>query len=124
MLPFTARPWESCFKSIKLNFLISSEILFYFIYLFPERGEGREKEREKGKGEREGEKHQCVVASCAPLMGTWPTTQACALTGNRTVNPFVCRPALHPLSHTSQSSSEIFIGIKSTSINNSYDLRK
>ena len=31
------------------------------------------------KGGREGKKHQCVVVS---LLGTWPTTQACALTGN------------------------------------------
>ena len=31
-----------------------------FIYLFLERGEGRE---------NEGEKHQCVVASCAPPTG-------------------------------------------------------
>ena len=44
-----------------------------FIYLFLERGE------------REREKHQCVVLlACPPHLspGTWPTTQACALTGN------------------------------------------
>ena len=51
---------------------------------------------------REGEKHQCVVASHAPPTGTWPATQACALTGNPTGDPLVCRPALSPLSHTSQ----------------------
>ena len=39
----------------------------------------------------------------APL-GTWPTTQACALTTNQTRDPLVCRPALNPLSHTSQGS--------------------
>ena len=39
--------------------------------------------RERGReGEREGEKHQCVVASHMPPLGTWPTTQPCALTGN------------------------------------------
>ena len=50
---------------------------YLFIYLFLEREEkGRE-------GEREGEKHQSVVASHAPHnQGTWPATQACALTGN------------------------------------------
>ena len=32
----------------------------YFIYLFLERGR---------EGEREGEKHQCVVASCTPTTG-------------------------------------------------------
>ena len=37
-----------------------------------------------------------------PLLGTWPATQARALTGNRTSNPLVRRLALHPLSHTSQ----------------------
>ena len=36
-----------------------------------------------------------------PLLGTWPTTQACALNGNPTGNPLVCRPVLNPLSHTS-----------------------
>ena len=36
------------------------------------------------------------------LLGTWPATQACALTGNRTCNLSVCRPALNPLSHTIQ----------------------
>ena len=50
----------------------------------------------------EGKKHQCVVASLAPLLGTWPATQACALTGNQTGDPLVHRPALIPLSHISQ----------------------
>ena len=39
-----------------------------------------------------------------PFLGTWPATQACALTGNRTGDSLVCRPALNPLSHTSQGS--------------------
>ena len=43
-------------------------------YLFIFRERGRE-------GEREVEKHQCVVASHTPKLGTWPATQACALTG-------------------------------------------
>ena len=37
-----------------------------------------------------------------PLLGTWPTTQACAPTGNRTSAPLVHSPVLSPLSHTSQ----------------------
>ena len=37
-----------------------------------------------------------------PLLETRPTTQACALTGNRTSYPLVLRPTLNPLSHTSQ----------------------
>ena len=37
-----------------------------------------------------------------PQLGTRPATQACAWTGNQTRDPSVCRPALNPLSHTSQ----------------------
>ena len=37
-----------------------------------------------------------------PVLGTWPATQACALTGNPTCDPLVHRPALNPLSYTSQ----------------------
>ena len=46
----------------------------YFIYLFLERGEGKEKERERNINVWLSLEH--------PLLGTWPTTQACALTGN------------------------------------------
>ena len=37
-----------------------------------------------------------------PLLGTQPATQACALTGIRASDPLVRRPALGPLSHSSQ----------------------
>ena len=77
-----------------MYFLIFIYCFKDFIYLFI-----LEKVRE---GEREVEKHQCVVASCTPLLGIWPATQACALTGNQTSDPLVCRPVLNPLSHTSQ----------------------
>ena len=43
-----------------------------------------------------------------PLLGTWPATQACALTGNRTGDSLVHRPAGSPLSHSSQGSKQIF----------------
>ena len=43
-----------------------------------------------------------------PHLGTWATTQACALTGNRTSDPSVCRPALNPLSYTRQGYLFIF----------------
>ena len=46
---------------------------FKILYLFIFRDRGREKEVEK---------YQCVVAFCAPLLESWPATQACALTGN------------------------------------------
>ena len=69
-------------------------IYFLKIYLFLERGERREKERER--------KIDVYLPLAHPLLGTWPTTQACALTGNQTGDPLVLRPTLNPLSHTSQ----------------------
>ena len=50
--------------------------------------------------------HGCLLST--PLLGTWPTTQARTLTGNRTHNPLVHRPALNPLSHTSQGLRLLF----------------
>ena len=38
-----------------------------------------------------------------PLMGTWPVSQASALTGNQTHDPLVPRPALNSLSYTTQN---------------------
>ena len=76
--------------------ILSINHFFFFLrfYLFLERGEGREKERERNID---------VWLPLAHLpLGTWPTTQACALTGNRTYNPLVRRQALNPLGYTSQ----------------------
>ncbi|KAF6073461.1 hypothetical protein HJG60_009585 [Phyllostomus discolor] len=58
----------------------------------------------EGKGGRKRERniHVWLPLTSRPLWGTWPTTQACALTGNRTRDPVVCRPALSPLNHSSQ----------------------
>ena len=71
-----------------------------FVCLFLERGEGREKERERN------------INVWLPLMllllGTWPATQACALTGIRTHNPLLCSPVLNPLSHISQGHTFLF----------------
>ena len=71
-----------------------------FIYLFLDRGEEREKERERNIS--------VWLPLMRPLQGTWPATQACALTGNRTVNSLVHRLALNPLSHTSQGEDVYF----------------
>ena len=53
-----------------------------------------------------------------PQLGTWPTTQACALTENQTSDPLVHRPVLNPLSHTSQGLKKFlkkfFIEVKLT----------
>ena len=60
-------------------------------------------EREWEGGRKRGrETSMCGCLLHAPLLGTWPVTQACALTGNQTGNPLVRRPAFNPLSHTSQ----------------------
>ena len=64
------------------------------MYLFL-RGEGWEKERERNINVWLPLEH--------PLVGTWPATQACALTGNQDGSPLVHRPGLKSLSHTSQA---------------------
>ena len=64
----------------------------------------RERRRDK---ERERNFHVWLPL-IRPLPGTWPTTRACALTGNGTGDPWVRRPALSPLSHPSQDSRESF----------------
>ena len=71
-----------------------------FIY-FLERGEGRDKERETLMCERNIDR---LPLTC-PQLGTWPAAQACALTGNWTVDLFVCRGVLNPLSHNSQGNT-------------------
>ena len=43
-----------------------------------------------------------------PQLATRPATQACALTGNWTGDPLVCRPALKPLSYTGQGHLRYF----------------
>ena len=45
----------------------------------------------------------CACLPCAPDGGPGLFTQACALTGNETGNPLVCRPALNPLSQPARA---------------------
>ena len=71
-----------------------------FVYLFLDRGDWREKERERNIDVM-CERYTDRLPLAHPQLGTWPATQACALTENRTADPLVCRPALNPLSHTS-----------------------
>ena len=64
------------------------------MYLFLERGRG---------GEERKRNINVWLPLAHPLLGTRTTTQACALTGNRTSSPLVPRPAtLNPLNNTSQ----------------------
>ena len=69
--------------------------IFKRFYLFIFRQKWREGEREKSIN--------VWLPLMRPLLGTLPTTQECALIGNQTSDPLVCRPSLNPLSHTSQS---------------------
>ena len=66
------------------------------------------------KGGRERGRHINVgLPLMCPQLGTWPATQACALTGSLTGDPLVCRPAINPLSHTSQGYCGILFCLKS-----------
>ena len=83
---------EFIFK--RVNEVYHSSLFFKdFIYLF----------LDAGKGRRHRERNINVWLPVErPLLGTWPTTQACALTGKQTGAPLVHRLVLNPLSHTSQ----------------------
>ena len=72
--------------------LTVKDMSFSFKILFLERGEGKEKERERNIN--------VWLPLARPQSGSWPATQACALTGNRTTSLEVRRPVLNPLSHT------------------------
>ena len=61
-------------------------------------GEGREKERKRNIDQ--------LLLPC-PQLGTWPTTQACALTRNQTGKLSVCGTTSNPLSDTSQGSLKV-----------------
>ena len=53
--------------------------------------------------EEEGKRNINVWLPLAhPLLGIWPATQACALTGNQTGNALVHRPTLSPVTYTNQ----------------------
>ena len=54
------------------------------------------------EGEREGEKHQCVVASHMPTTGDLACNPGMCPDWESNQRPFDRRPALNPLSHTSQ----------------------
>ena len=71
-------------------------LFFNCIYLLLERGEGRKTERKRNISARD----QLPLAR--PHLGTWPATQACAPTRNRTDSLLIHRLVLNPLRHTSQ----------------------
>ena len=102
---------SSCFSSpFKYPTPPQEMQIFFFLrfYLFTFRERGRE-------GERKGEKHQYMrdtsitLPLTCPQLGTCLTTQACALTGNRTGDLSVHRPVLSPLSRPSQGQMPFFL---------------
>ena len=96
------------YKSMNQNFLGLSTSFWRFC-LFLDRGEGRGKERKR--------RINVWLPLKRPLLGTWPATQACALTRNRTGDLLVHRPALNPLSHTAQGGiANIFKWVKDPTI--------
>ena len=91
--------WNQLYKCLaELGHMVLGfcwEVVFFnYLLIFRERGRGR-REREASMCE---EKHW-FAASCMPPTGTWPTAQACALTGSQNQQSF---GPLSPLSHTSQ----------------------
>ena len=66
----------------------------YHHHNFAKRGEGKKKGRERNIN--------VWLPLTRPQLGTWPATQACALTGNRTSNPLVPKSMLNLLIYTSQ----------------------
>ena len=80
-----------------LHFFLS--FLRFYLCTFREGREGEERDRNMN----------VLLPLVHPRLGAWPAPQACALTGNWTSNPLVCRPALNPLSHTSQGKTSAFL---------------
>ena len=78
-VPFCSCVFLSTFHHLAQPIGISF-LLLDFIYLFLERGGRRKKEREMLTCERN---INWLSLTC-PQLGTWPATQACALTGNQT----------------------------------------
>ena len=101
--------WSS--PTTKILFAGGSKVVTYFLkkilFIFREGKQGRKKERNIN----------VWFPLMRPLLGIWLATQVCALTGNQTGNPLVHRPALNPLSHTSQGSSYSFLILKQSVYN-------
>ena len=92
IVPLVASPMESprifflsmCWReghkhAPRRVYLLTTLLKNIFIYLFLERRKRREKERERNIN--------VWLSLVCPLLVTWPATQACVLTGNRTSIP-------------------------------------
>ena len=51
---------------------------------------------------------EMAIIAAGPQLGTWPTPEACALSGSQTRDLSVHRPALSPLNHISQGENILF----------------
>ena len=101
--------WEG--QGVRLQFLrylarveqllSKSFLISFFKILFLERGEGKEKQRKRNSN--------VWLPLVHPHTGTWPASQACALTGNPTGNPLVHRQTLNPVSHLSQGLNVFYL---------------
>ena len=82
---------------------ITSGLFFFkilFIY-FLDRGEGREREKKRNIN--------VWVPLVHPSLGTWPATQACALTGNRTRKRLLYGRTPNQLSYRGQGGPLVFV---------------
>ena len=82
------------YVNFRISLLISTLKILYFLkilFIYFER-----------KGKEERERNNVWLPLVCLLLGTWPTTQACALIGNRTSDPLLHSLVLNPLRHTSQ----------------------
>ena len=88
---------------LSLSFFLPSPLYKYIyillFFMFLEGKGGRKRGRETSMCKRNINRSPLAC----PQVGTWPTTQACALTGNWTSDPSVCRRVLNLLSHISQA---------------------
>ena len=98
--------WYHIGFQMSLQLALSVFCLAYFsrFYLFIFRYRGKEGEMEKNIN--------LLLLTC-PQMGTWPRSQACALTRNQSSDLSVRRLMLNPLSHTSQGSVSEILGSES-----------
>ena len=79
-------PWASLVLSLisKYTYVFFTILFIYFL----ERGEGREKERERNIN--------VWLPLTYPLLGTWPTTQACTLDWESNWQPFGSQAGIQP----------------------------
>ena len=78
------------FEVVSFHYFPERFLKRFYLFIFRQR-----------EGERKGNTNVCLPL-VHPLLGALPTTQVCALTGNRTSDPLVHRVVLNLLIHTSQ----------------------